>query len=710
MFGSVRLVQEVTRSNQAIAPSPSTDTESHLESFNSSLTESSAISNTTPITTEISIVDSTNKKKLTDNQDLTRATVHPMSSPNEENVQQTERKKHESKQKKLYSQPTSSTLSIPIKPTSSVHSTKSREHRPLFFNTPVQQPLMAKTHARKNSKYSKRHYRARQASFSSVRKHHTRAEEEKKGKSHKLLCLWPLPIATRYMILIALLLSFLRSLHLVSLSCAAPSLVIYRLNLKHLILSPFLFDWTLPSVALYGWNLLILGLFEESLAHMIGGTRRFFSLLLVLLTTVSTLRLGLGYLFTKSTGWAVPSLFFSNAMHECNQGLAPFLFSLLVVQSLCIDDKYILIYGPNESNHTLTLRKVSLQLAMTLVNYTTQNILWWSLSGLLAGFLITLCLQALLAYEKREDSVRVKEVSEFISLERYRRTPLWRLMWSTVKKSAGVVAITLPILMTWNAYYTRDIPITPAELAQVSQERYLFTLVFMTAPRRGDPAYLTRTIDSYLANWPENPPAHSPYHRMQAMVYTHFSHHAQYDLARAHFSSTVKGQRYLKWVREDGRELNQRLHVAKALQLATQQFESTYYALMEDDFPVCGPHAWHEIEKVIYKAQKNVPHHCGIFVGTGGSGLFLKPEVARLVSRLLLHYVDRPPDIIIQQCLLGELPECSTCSDSLVTSKTLLMYHIGYNTSTSEDRTYKKNEFQCGWRHPFNGDPNVITL
>lgn len=75
--------------------------------------------------------------------------------------------------------------------------------------------------------------------------------------------------------------------------------------------------------------------------------------------------------------------------------------------------------------------------------------------------------------------------------------------------------------------------------------------------------------------------------------------------------------------------------------------------------------------------------------------------MARLVSRLLLHYVDRPPDIIIQQCLLGELPECSTCSDSLVTSKTLLMYHIGYNTSTSEDRTYKKNEFQCGWRHPF---------
>ncbi|ORZ02593.1 hypothetical protein BCR43DRAFT_481800 [Syncephalastrum racemosum] len=34
------------------------------------------------------------------------------------------------------------------------------------------------------------------------------------------------------------------------------------------------------------------------------------------------------------------------------------------------------------------------------------------------------------------------------------------------------------------------------------------------------------------------------------------------------------------------------------------------------------------------------------------------------------------------------------------------MYHIGFNTSTSTDRTYKKHDFQCGWRHPFvSGTP-----
>lgn len=83
------------------------------------------------------------------------------------------------------------------------------------------------------------------------------------------------------------------------------------------------------------------------------------------------------------------------------------------------------------------------------------------------------------------------------------------------------------------------------------------------------------------------------------------------------------------------------------------------------------------------------------------SGIFLKPDIAKLASRLLLDYADVPPDIIIQQCLRGELPECRQCSQSLVTSKTLLMYHIGFNTSTSVNRVYKKDEFQCGWRHPF---------
>ena len=302
-------------------------------------------------------------------------------------------------------------------------------------------------------------------------------------------------------------------------------------------------------------------------------------------------------------------------------GLSPFLFALLVVQSLSIDDKYILIYGQantNSNDNKLTVRKVTLQLLMCLANYTSRNILWWSVSGLVTGFVATILLQTVLAFEKRTDSGKVKDMAEFITLERYRRTPLWRLIWSAIQKGTMVVGLTVPILMLWNSYYTREFKVTPAELNTISQDPYLFTFIFMTAPRRGDPAYLTRTIESYLANWPEYPAADSPYRRMQAVIYTHFSNHTQFESAKAHFSNTVKGQQYLRWIHEEGEELNQRLHVSKALDQVSNQYQSTYYALMEDDFPVCGLHEWHEIENVIYKAEKNAPHHCGVFVGTGG--------------------------------------------------------------------------------------------
>jgi hypothetical protein len=704
MFGSVRLVQEVTRSNQSSASSIDSES-SHQQRQDPSSIEATAtdtsIDTTSKNNRQIDLIDSNN---INNASTITIATNNNndkqiiIDSSSKQKQQQKQQEQQHNMQQQYIHQPTSQQQQQPVFSCRSAavvqpipisfnsnnifFSYKPRDIKNLFTtttpsnnNTSATPTVKSLPPSRKSSKYTIRHHRNRQSSLSSAttttttattanstttttnrnskqpppyKKYFVLEQEEKgrqKSKSQKLLCLWPLPTFTRYIILIAVMISTLNFFNILDLSCSAPSYVIHRFDFKNLILSPFLFDWTLPSLVLFGWNVLILGLFEESLAHMVGGgTRRFTELLISLFSVVSGLRILFGFLFSKSTGWAFPSLFFSNSMHECNQGksnyytnkeiywmctnlgnifiilgLAPFLFALLVVQSLSIDDKYILIYGQDEdSNHKITVRKVTLQLIMCLVNYTTKNILWWSVSGLLTGFLITIALQTLLAREKREDAFQVKDANEFITLEKYRRTPLWRLVWSATQKSAMVCFLTLPILMAWNSYYTREFKVTATELNTVSEDRYLFTMVFMTAPRRGDPAYLTRTIESYLENWPEYPTADSPYRRMQAIIYTHFSNHSQYDLAQDYFSHTIKGQRYLKWVREDGEELNQRLHVSKALDYVTETYQSTYYALMEDDFPVCGYREWQEIENVIYKAEKNVPNHCGVFVGTGG--------------------------------------------------------------------------------------------
>ncbi|KAI9031663.1 hypothetical protein CLU79DRAFT_693988 [Phycomyces nitens] len=475
-------------------------------------------------------------------------------------------------------------------------------------------PSPVRTHARKNSKYRVRHHRPRQLTNSST----SPDMNGKKSKSQKLLCLWPLPIITRYIIVISVLLSALNFFDLIHLKCSAPSYVIHRLEIVNLFLSPFLFEFSLPTVLLFGWNVLILGLFEESLAHMLGSTRRFIKVLLGVVLTVCTARQFIGYLFTKSTGWAVPLLFFSDSAHECSQGLAPFLFALLVVQSLNIEDKYILIYGDEDSHNKLTVHKVILQFLMCLVNYTVKNILWWSLTGLLTGYMTTVLIQSWLAREKWDYGQEVKDVSEFIAQERYRRTPLWRLLWLAMKKGAFVVGVTLSVLLICNSYHTREYLVEPATMNGMSNDRYLFTFVFMTAPRRSNPPYLTRTLESYLANWPVNPAPNSLYSRIQTVVYTHFTNHSQFDAARERFANDLKGQQYIRWIREEGDQLNQRLHVSKALDLVTDNMQTTYIALMEDDFPVCGAHEWREIENVIYKANQQVPNHCGIFVGTGG--------------------------------------------------------------------------------------------
>jgi hypothetical protein len=92
------------------------------------------------------------------------------------------------------------------------------------------------------------------------------------------------------------------------------------------------------------------------------------------------------------------------------------------------------------------------------------------------------------------------------------------------------------------------------------------------------------------------------------------------------------------------------------------------------------------------------------------SGLIMKPHIAKKASKLLLQYQDIPPDIILQKCLLGELAECQECTNTLISSKRLLMHHIGYNASTSDERSYNKNEFQCGWRHPFVSSVRGLEL
>ncbi|RKP27373.1 hypothetical protein SYNPS1DRAFT_12769 [Syncephalis pseudoplumigaleata] len=154
--------------------------------------------------------------------------------------------------------------------------------------------------------------------------------------------------------------------------------------------------------------------------------------------------------------------------------------------------------------------------------------------------------------------------------------------------------------------------------------------------------------------------------------------------------------------------------MSRALTLvdAEANARSTYVTLIEDDFPLCGDDAWQMFLRVLWEANTHAPRHCGAFVGTGGTGLVLRRSMVVPAAKLLVDpsYTVVPPDVLLQDCLLGKIPACQHCQRSLVISRTLLMRHLGFNTSTSDDRHYDKDKYQCGWRHPFNGDPDLLTV
>ncbi|KAK9768025.1 hypothetical protein K7432_001661 [Basidiobolus ranarum] len=524
-----------------------------------------------------------------------------------------------------------------------------------------------------------------------------------KRKQYRILALWPLPTVTRHLILLSLILSLVNTFGLLTAkTCSAPSFVLYRKEYISLFLSPFLIPFTPIGLLIAGLNFLTLGLFEESLSHFLGGTKRFLITFIGLLFGVTITRQFVGYFFSRSTGWALPMLFFSDSLHECSQGMSPFLFSMLVFQSVNLHDKYILYYG-DQVDTRIKVPKVWIQLSLCMLNFLPKNSFWWSASGLFVGFVATM---------RSYYVVKRQKVTRHFpnALKNFSTVYLKQLFVKAFKRCAYVLGIAAVLLVLCNVLYTRPVPVDPEALTSISEDRYLMTFLVMTAPRTGEPDFLTNTIESYLTHFPAEPALESFYSRVQMVVYTHFSNHTAFDRAKSKFESTRKGQRYIKWVQEPGFEKNQRLHFSKAMKMVSETYQTSYIEIVEDDFPLCED-TWPEFLRVLYHANKHVPEHCGAFVGTGGSGLiFKRPIVERAYQLLLSEDPATPPDIILQNCLLGITPQCQECSQTLVISKSLLMHHVGYNTSTSDSRAYNSNEFQCGWRHPFNGEQSTIIV
>ncbi|KAF9911984.1 hypothetical protein EC991_001431 [Linnemannia zychae] len=566
-------------------------------------------------------------------------------------------------------------------------------------------------------------------------------------------------------------------------------------------------------------NLISFGLFEERLTLLFRGgrsrrgnttsnrnsTRIFRNLVLVAVVLVLGFRELFGFVFNRAVGWAYPAIYFSDSAIECNLGLAPFLFALLVVQAFLPDDNFYPRTAPPATTTTTTsvfaFRRIYVQIILCLFNVIPKTIFWWAVSGLIAGFIVSLGVayqrrmgrwggkaKTTLFYQKLHqkdedelvwqqdesadvvglgitdghedvhmDSLAINSNIEGIkedrddsdsdsdslftlpsspttiaasspglksdpfsapsgySKERDTSYILKRFGRNVVPMILGIFVIlaALRVLHNYKPDVTNDLLNNSIEPSTT----YLLTLVMMTAPRRDGIVFIKETLSSYLEAFPDvDEPVDPLYSRIQIVVYTHITDYPGFDEAREFFNAIPKARKHVKWVREEGSERNQRKHLISAIRKIGSAEDTVYLGIMEDDFPFCKG-GWQSMLNTIYEANQHVKNHCGVFITTGGSGLIFKRSVALVASFALERDMFAKQrgeevvaaDVALQDCMLGENDYCSSCKGTMVISQTLLQGHLGHNASTSGGN-YSPDEFQCGWRHPFNGGWGTHTL
>ncbi|PVF94312.1 hypothetical protein CPB86DRAFT_713416 [Serendipita vermifera] len=159
--------------------------------------------------------------------------------------------------------------------------------------------------------------------------------------------------------------------------------------------------------------------------------------------------------------------------------------------------------------------------------------------------------------------------------------------------------------------------------------------------------------------------------------------------------------------------------------------------LIEDDFPLCGgDKGWEAIVQVMEilergriddekegKIEKGkIPERRAGFVGTGGSGFIIHHTLLPTLVHILRTHSDiipkftsgvtpRPPDVVVQDCLLGHDPICpSRREEGLIITSRLVLDHIGGLSSTNLKKAPNSDKWRCGWRHPFHGLPEVQVV
>lgn len=459
-----------------------------------------------------------------------------------------------------------------------------------------------------------------------------------------------------------------------------------------------------------------------------------------------------GWILTRCVGWAAPRFFKHWSLYEASSGFGPVLFAGAILQTTSTFNSIPQGQGAPRLLTRFRSRKyghLPLAMAFGALLCWLENAPWTYGVALLAAMALVLVHRIVgflfphLTTSKAVHDARSRFDTEMALLGEPTPYEPSRTPGLGLRKAILLAIVSLVTMQAPYALLPRLISIPPTAMpVSPTPTAPLLEILMLTYPRsdaNADTAIMHTTLDSYIPLLDNN---------TRMSVFTHAKGHIAFDTLQKSFSSRIT------FYADDDTHSDawdgHYLHLAEAFRWVsgprTSLPQAEWVMLIEDDFPICagevGKNALRQVLSILdasrpYPSSHNpdrLPFRRGGFIGTGGSGLIIHKTMLPVLQVVLRVHAERqsklpeglprrPPDVVLQDCLLGKDPMCpipqgdvcldqnskpSTCG--LVITSQLVMDHIGGLYSTTRGKTPNSDKWRCGWRHPFHGSQGLEVV
>jgi hypothetical protein len=401
-----------------------------------------------------------------------------------------------------------------------------------------------------------------------------------------------------------------------------------------------------------------------------------------------------------------------------------------------------LIVGHYLISHVNLRNTLFVQLALVIViHYASNTGAFWWISASILSSLIVGCILVIFQktdyipasrdedyFDKLEKPVDEMTMEEKNTKENERKMNLGRVSYSGIQKLKNlIIAIIFAALFNLFAklIHSKGISLGRNSISHLIPSASL-TFIILSNPRRID--LVSETIKSIILSIETMERHTKSSNPFQILIYTSDANHSKYG-------TSVK-DRHLFWLADPSTfgtmESHRKslLNVLKIISSGNQtnirnslsdlnhwNTDSMYYAIWEDDFPLCDNIALMNFLQIAWRT-----HHCGFHVATGGSGVIFPKQLLKSMTNALETQTKVPVDIVMQDCLKGIFckEECVSTSyfKPLIVPSKLLAKHTGWNASILRHVFPKGipnifkiiDRWACNWRSPFTREKQVGVI